>query len=1063
MKATKLFGFASVLVLLFSALFANSAQAVTVTRNTSFSSGLTGWNVNPDISSATWVPLVTHPDTGNAVNIHPDFLFQGTVIYQNLKVTGIAGKSFKLSARLTQNSAPAGKTVALYLDYVDNSNIVHNIKVLNPDNSSITSNTLVSADYVFPADARKLIKLEVAKENYGDFIIDNIVLSTADTVTVGAVPSITSVTPASGPYGTAVTIEGENFSAVKGTVTIRGSSAGITVNNWTGTQIQFTVQDPAHSGEVNVVSDFVESNIDKSFEVTSPNYSARLLDNSISVVKGATAEFIVRIDFNKGFTSSGINFSVGGSAALASRASFTPAPLANSGGVLLKIDTSTLSPGRYQASVKSTDSASAPQSVPFTLEVVTVPQIRFFEYDAESNKVYITSKDVTEQGQIFGVGIEARDANAADHVAEVALVSSNPGILGVYKRLFGYEVYAGDTGTATITASTPDGASAVLTVNMTIAAPKITSISVSPSQVGNTYADTLSYSALGSQALEWVGYDNSGLINFNTPDFFDNLVYSGDSTGGSSAFHITGPTDLGTVLFYAQTGSSKRVAPLNLVNGPSTGELRGAINVVDSTFAEVFRMDFYAATDSSAPVFSRDLFLMHGDKSFAIGGIPPGSYKVKVSDPDDAAQIDPQWYPNSRNFAGASAVTFSAGQVVQDIYFFVRAEQESGPNIEVSPVSRSFSNTPVGATSAAQKVTVYNRGSAGLSISSVTLNGTGSSSFNQTNNCSTVAVNKSCVVNVTFSPDAEGAVTAYLEIQSNDADASVVALLLRGTGFESIASPTALSAKATGPAKIVLGWTDNAANETGFMIERKPGSCAAGGAWTEIGTAGANALAFTSTGLTASTTYSYKLRAYNAYGYSSYTACVNATTGVAGTPDSPNGLKATAASAGKVDLEWTYSAADAPDFKIYRNTGASFLLLATVKTKNYTDANAAANYSYYVKACNATGCSPSTSTAIVPPVPGSFAASASADLTWTDSGSNETGFQVQRKAGNCASVNSWALLATLAADATAYHDAGAVSGNTYSYRIRAYSKSAQVPVANGYSPYTACRNVTVAP
>jgi hypothetical protein len=205
------------------------------------------------------------------------------------------------------------------------------------------------------------------------------------------------------------------------------------------------------------------------------------------------------------------------------------------------------------------------------------------------------------------------------------------------------------------------------------------------------------------------------------------------------------------------------------------------------------------------------------------------------------------------------------------------------------------------------------------------------------------------------------------------------------------------------------------------------------------------------------------VRAYNAYGYSSFTACVSATTGIAGTPDSPNGLKATAASTNKVDLEWTYSAADAPDFKIYRNTGVSFQLLATVKTKNYTDASAAANYSYYVKACNVAGCSPSTNTAVVPPVPASFAASASADLTWTDSGANEAGFQVQRKAGNCTSVNSWALITSLAADTTAYHDAGAVSGNTYSYRIRAYSKSAQVPVANGYSPYTACRNVTVAP
>ena len=134
MKATKVFGFAVILVLLCSTLFANGAQAVTVTRNTGFFNGLANWNINPEISSETWAPLVTHPDTGDAVNLHPDGAFQGTVIYQNLKVTEIAEKSFNLSARLTQNFAPEGKTVALYLDYVDNTNIVHKIKVLNPDN-----------------------------------------------------------------------------------------------------------------------------------------------------------------------------------------------------------------------------------------------------------------------------------------------------------------------------------------------------------------------------------------------------------------------------------------------------------------------------------------------------------------------------------------------------------------------------------------------------------------------------------------------------------------------------------------------------------------------------------------------------------------------------------------------------------------------------------------------------------------------------------------------------------------------------------------------------------------
>jgi titin len=89
------------------------------------------------------------------------------------------------------------------------------------------------------------------------------------------------------------------------------------------------------------------------------------------------------------------------------------------------------------------------------------------------------------------------------------------------------------------------------------------------------------------------------------------------------------------------------------------------------------------------------------------------------------------------------------------------------------------------------------------------------------------------------------------------------------------AAPNGLAATAMSKTRIDLSWTDNASNETGFKIERKTG---AGGTYAQIATVGANVQGYTNnTGLTADTTYYYRLCATNTGGASS-TIEANATT-----------------------------------------------------------------------------------------------------------------------------------------------------------------------------------------
>ena len=87
-------------------------------------------------------------------------------------------------------------------------------------------------------------------------------------------------------------------------------------------------------------------------------------------------------------------------------------------------------------------------------------------------------------------------------------------------------------------------------------------------------------------------------------------------------------------------------------------------------------------------------------------------------------------------------------------------------------------------------------------------------------------------------------------------------------------APTGLTATAVSSSQIDLAWTDNADNETGFKIERSPDSAT----WAQIATVGANVRTYSNNGLSASTFFSYRVRAYNGGGDSTYSNVASTTT-----------------------------------------------------------------------------------------------------------------------------------------------------------------------------------------
>ena len=68
-------------------------------------------------------------------------------------------------------------------------------------------------------------------------------------------------------------------------------------------------------------------------------------------------------------------------------------------------------------------------------------------------------------------------------------------------------------------------------------------------------------------------------------------------------------------------------------------------------------------------------------------------------------------------------------------------------------------------------------------------------------------------------------------------------------------------------AQLTLSWTDNASNETGYRVERKTGSS---GTYGEIAVLPVNTTTYTDTNVAGSTTYCYRVRAFNGAGNSGY-------------------------------------------------------------------------------------------------------------------------------------------------------------------------------------------------
>jgi chitodextrinase len=270
--------------------------------------------------------------------------------------------------------------------------------------------------------------------------------------------------------------------------------------------------------------------------------------------------------------------------------------------------------------------------------------------------------------------------------------------------------------------------------------------------------------------------------------------------------------------------------------------------------------------------------------------------------------------------------------------------------------------------------------------------------------------------------------------------------------------PAGASAAALSDTSIKVTWsasTDNV-GVTGYTVFR-------GG--TKIGTVGATTLAYTDSGLTPSTAYTYTVDAFDAAGNHSAQSTAAGATTLADTspPTTPTNLTATASGSSTVNLTWSASSDDVAvvGYTVYRN--GTQVATTNGQTLAYSDTGLtpSTTYGYTVDAFDAAGNHSTLSTqasattaaaSIGLTAPGSLTATAASatqiNLTWTAStgGTGVAGYTIYRNS---------VQVGTVAGTVLSYSDSPLAPSTSYTYTVDAFdSTSAHSPQSSPASATT---------
>jgi hypothetical protein len=262
------------------------------------------------------------------------------------------------------------------------------------------------------------------------------------------------------------------------------------------------------------------------------------------------------------------------------------------------------------------------------------------------------------------------------------------------------------------------------------------------------------------------------------------------------------------------------------------------------------------------------------------------------------------------------------------------------------------------------------------------------------------------------------------------------------------AAPTNLSASPVSGGAINLSWQDNSNNEMKFEVQRQLGS----GEFEHLEDVSENSTSYLDGLAEGETSYSYRVRALNIAGSSSFTNTVNITT----PPIAPTELVATLINGSVVRLEWQDNSLAEDGFEVWYKAGSGNWTLKSsvgpnICTTDINDLYEYTDYCFKVRAYNSNGTSAWSNEACTTTLlkaPSDLIATASASdsiyLSWHDNSSKESGYEIWQQE----SAGEWLIKTTVGANVTLKEILGLTPGTTYCYKIRAYKLADQSTWSN---------------
>ena len=272
-------------------------------------------------------------------------------------------------------------------------------------------------------------------------------------------------------------------------------------------------------------------------------------------------------------------------------------------------------------------------------------------------------------------------------------------------------------------------------------------------------------------------------------------------------------------------------------------------------------------------------------------------------------------------------------------------------------------------------------------------------------------------------------------------------------------APSTLVATTQSATAIRLDWTDNADDELGFMIERcDAASCSN---FVAVDTVAPNSVT-TTDATSVGNSYVYRITAIGVPGNSASNAAAANTL----LPAAPSGLAAQVLGPNLVRLTWTDQSNNETQWEVLRCDGlgctpAPLVTFPAVGASTYDDTTPVVNknYTYEVRALNIAGASPlsgsTSASTVLPPAPNALTATTitdtQIDLAWSYPPGDVTSTSIERCEGEA--CDTFVVITSTGANATAFQDFGVLLGKVYRYRVR----NQNVAGSSAYSPIALAR------